>query len=82
MTRENDTPSLFRVLAGETLVEYTAAAAVAGAVVGVSYLLLPTDEVSALPMAFAWSALSLGLYLCYVFGTGSVRRLRRLLAQY
>ncbi len=73
MSRERQSPSLFRVLAGETLVEYTAAATVAGVVVGSLYLLLPADEISVLLVAFGWSTLSLALYLSYALSTESRR---------
>ncbi len=73
MSRERQSPSLFRVLAGETLVEYTAAAMVAGVVVGSLYLLLPADEISVLLVAFGWSTLSLALYLSYALSTESRR---------
>ena len=66
MSRENSSPSLFRVLAGETLIEYTVAAAIAGVVVGLSYRLLPTDEISVLLVALSWSVLSFALYLSYL----------------
>ena len=66
MSRENNSPSLFRVLAEETLVEYTAAAAVSGFIISILFLILPMDEIPTILIAVSWSLLSLGLYLLYI----------------
>lgn len=66
MSRENNSPSLFRVLAEETLVEYTAAAAVSGFIIIILFLILPMNEVPTILIAVSWSLLSLSLYLLYI----------------
>jgi len=65
MSRENNSPSLFRVLAEETLVEYTAAAAISGIIVAIFFVISPTDETPTVLIALSWSLSSLILYLSY-----------------
>lgn len=66
MSRESNSPSLFRVLAREALVEYTAAATVAGVVAVILYVLLPATGPSVLFAALSWSILSFALYMSYI----------------